>query len=167
MTLSMYQASAPVFAHMLANLSAILGKAQAEVDAGRLDETALVEGRLAEDMFALARQVQIASDVAKSIARLAGREPPSMPDTETTLAQLRERIARTVDVLHTLTAADIDGSEDRDIELKMRDRTLNLKGQQYLLNFVTPNFYFHLTTAYAILRSKGVPVGKPDYLGGA
>ncbi len=167
MTLSMYQASAPVFAHMLGNLSAILAKAQAQVDAGRLDEAALVEGRLAQDMFPLARQVQIASDAAKGIARLAGREAPSMPDTETTLAQLRERIARTVEFLHTLTAAEIDGSEARDIELKLRDRTLNMKGQQFLLNFVTPNFYFHVTTAYAILRSKGVPIGKPDYLGGA
>jgi hypothetical protein len=163
----MYQASAPVFAHMLGNLSAILAKAQAQVDAGRLDEAALVEGRLAQDMFPLARQVQIASDAAKGIARLAGREAPSMPDTETTLAQLRERIARTVEFLHTLTAAEIDGSEARDIELKLRDRTLNMKGQQFLLNFVTPNFYFHVTTAYAILRSKGVPIGKPDYLGGA
>jgi hypothetical protein len=117
-------------------------------------------------MFPLARQVQIASDSAKGVVRLAGREAPSMPDTETTLAQLRERIARTVEVLNTLTAADIDGSEDRDIELKMRDRTLQLKGRPYLLNFVTPNFYFHVTTAYAILRSKGVPLGKPDYLGG-
>ena len=167
MTLSMYQTSAPVFAHMLGNLSAILGKAQAEVDAGRLTEAALIEGRLAEDMFPLARQVQIASDSAKGIARLAGREAPSMPDTETSLAQLRERIARTMEFLNTLTAAEIDGSEDRDIELKMRDRTLNLKGQPFLLNFVTPNFYFHVTTAYAILRSKGVPIGKPDYLGGA
>ncbi len=167
MTLSMYQASAPVFSHMLANLSAILGKAQAEVDAGRLDETALIEARLAPDMFALARQVQIATDSAKGVTRLAGHEPPSMPDTETTLAQLRERIARTRELLDGLSAADIDGSEARDIALKLRDRTLELKGQPYLLNFVTPNFYFHVTTAYAILRSKGVPVGKPDYLGGA
>ncbi|WP_174299991.1 DUF1993 family protein [Caulobacter sp. S45] len=167
MSLSMYQASAPVFAHMLGNLSAILGKAEAEVDAGRLDEAALMEARLAPDMFAFPRQVQIASDSAKGVSRLAGREAPSMPDTETTLAQLRDRIARTVEFLNTLTAAEIDGSEDRDIELKMRDRTLNLKGQPYLLNFVTPNFYFHVTAAYAILRSKGVPIGKPDYLGGA
>ena len=167
MSLSMYQASAPVFTRMLANLSAILGKAQAEVDAGRLDEAALMEARLAPDMFAFPRQVQIASDSAKGVSRLAGREAPSMPDTETTLAQLRDRIGRTVAFLNTLTAAEIDGSEDRDIELKMRDRTLNLKGQPYLLNFVTPNFYFHVTAAYAILRSKGVPIGKPDYLGGA
>ncbi len=166
MTLSMYQASAPVFAHMLGNLSAILAKAQAEVGAGRLDEAALVNARLAEDMFPLARQVQIASDSARGVSRLAGREVPSMPDTETSLAQLRERIARTVEFLHTLTAAEIDGSEDHDIELKLRDRTLNMKGQQFLLNFLTPNFYFHVTTAYAILRSKGVPIGKPDYLGG-
>ena len=167
MSISMYQASAPVFANMLSNLSAILGKAQAEVDAGRLQEAELIEGRLAEDMLPLARQVQIASDSAKGIARLAGRDAPSMPDTETTLAQLRERIARTVEFLHTLSAADVDGSEDRDIELKLRERVLHLKGQQFLLNFVTPNFYFHVTTAYAILRQKGVPIGKPDYLGGA
>ncbi len=167
MSLSMYQASAPVFAHMLTNLSAILGKAQAEVDADRMDETALVQGRLADDMFPLVRQVQIASDAAKGVVRLAGREAPSMEDTETTLAQLRDRIARTLEVLNSLSAADVDGSEDRDIEVKLRDRTLNLKGQVFLLNFVTPNFYFHVTTAYAILRSRGVPIGKPDYLGGA
>ncbi len=167
MTLSMYQASAPVFSAMLANLSAILGKAQAEVDAGRQDEAALIEGRLAPDMFALARQVQIATDSAKGLTRLAGHEPPSMADTETTLTELRDRIARTREVLAGLTAGDIDGSEDRDIALKLRDRVMHLKGQQYLLSFVTPNFYFHMTAAYAILRQKGVPIGKPDYLGGA
>ena len=90
-----------------------------------------------------------------------------MADSETTLAQLRDRIARTVEFLNTLGAADLDGSEVRDLEIKLQDRTLNMKGQAFLLNFVTPNVYFHVTTAYAILRSKGVPVGKPDYLGGA
>ncbi len=167
MSLSMYQASAPVFTHMLTNLSAILGKAQSEVDAGRLQEADLIAAKLAPDMFALPRQVQIASDAAKGMSRLAGRDAPAMEDTETTLAQLRDRIARTVEFLNTLTPAEVDGSEDRDIELKLRDRTMQFKGQQFLLNFVMPNFYFHVTTAYAILRSKGVPVGKPDFLGGA
>ena len=167
MALSMYQASAPVFAHMLGNLSALLAKAQAEVDAGRLQEADLMAASLAPDMFALPRQVQIASDAAKGVVRLAGRDAPAMADTETSLAQLRQRIALTVEFLNSLTAADLDGSEDRDIEIKLRDRTLNMKGQAFLLSFVTPNFYFHVTTAYAILRSKGVPIGKPDFLGGA
>ena len=166
MTLSMYQASVPVFSRMLANLSAILSKAQAEVDAGRLEEVALMEARLAPDMFALSRQVQIATDAAKGVTRLAGREPPAMADTEATLAQLRDRIARTREVLDGLSAADVDGSEDHDITVKLRDRVMNLKGQPYLLSFVTPNFYFHVTAAYAILRQSGVPIGKPDFLGG-
>ena len=117
-------------------------------------------------MFALPRQIQIASDAAKGIVRLAGRDAPAMADTESSLAELRARIARTVEFLKTLTPAELDGSEDRDIELKLRDRTLDFKGQPFLLNFVMPNFYFHVTTAYAILRSKGVPIGKPDFLGG-
>ena len=167
MTISMHQASAPVLVQKLEALAGVLQKARAEVDAGRLSEAELMEARLAPDMYAFARQVQIASDMAKSgLARLAGQEPPSFPDVETTLAQLRERIARTIAYVNSVPATEVDGSEERVVTLKVGpDRTMEFKGQAYLLGFVLPNFYFHSAIAYGILRHKGVPLSKQDFIG--
>ena len=167
MALSMHQASAPMFVHTLKALSALLGKVQAEVDAGRFGEADLLEARLAPDMFPLVRQVQIVTDMAKGgVARLAGREPPAWVDEEKTLGELRERLARTVDFLTAIPAAEVDGSEDRDIRLVFGNgMTLDFKGQAYLLHFVTPNFFFHTATAYDILRQKGVTLTKRDFIG--
>ena len=167
MTLSMHQASTPMFVQTLKSLCAILEKAQGEVDAGRMGEADLLEARLAPDMFPLARQVQIVSDMAKSgVARLAGREPPAWVDEEKTLSELRERLARTIDFLTAIPASAIDGSEDRDIRLAFRNgQTVEFKGQAYLLHFVTPNFFFHATTVYDILRHKGVALTKRDFIG--
>ena len=163
MPLSMYQASIPLLVRGLDNLSAVLKKGEAHPDAA-----ALVEARLAPDMFTLAGQVQRASDTAKGCAaRLAGIDNPSFADTETTFAQLQERIARTVAFLQGVKREQIDGSEDKPIVLKAGPTTLNFTGTSYLLGFVVPNFYFHVTTAYDILRHKGVGVGKLDYLGPA
>ena len=168
MTLSMHQASAPVLARGLQNLSAILEKAKAEVAAGRVTERELIEARLAPDMHPLPRQVQIATDMAKGgVARLSGREPPVFQDTEDTLAELQQRIAKTVEFVTSAPASEIDGSEDRAILLKFPTGEMTLPGQTYLLGFVLPNFYFHVTTAYGLLRHKGVPLGKQDFIGGA
>lgn len=166
MSLSMYQASVPVFIRMLGNLSAILKKAEAHAQARKFDSAVLIQARLYPDMFPLARQVQIASDQAKGCAsRLAGQEPPSYPDTEQTFAELYARIDKTLAHLKSFKPEQIDGSEERSIELKLRDRTLHLKGREYLLERVYPNFFFHVTTAYAILRHNGVEIGKGDFLG--
>lgn len=166
MSLSMYQASVPVFIHSLNNLSGILKKAEAHAAAKKIDPAVLVSARLYPDMFPFTRQIQLASDAAKGCAaRLAGQEPPSFPDNEQTLPELQARLDKTVVFLQTLKATQVDGSEDRAIELKMRDRTLQLKGQAYLLGFSMPNFFFHVTTAYAILRHNGVEIGKKDFLG--
>lgn len=166
MTISMYQTSAPRFINILNNLSAILDKAQAHVDANKLDATALTTYRLYPDMFTMARQVQIACDTAKgAVARLAGVEIPAHDDTEQTLADLKARIAKTVAFIESVKPAQIDGSEDKDIVLKRGEKSTTYKGQQFLLGHALPNFYFHVTTTYNILRHNGVPVGKRDYLG--
>ncbi|MGB9429058.1 MAG: DUF1993 domain-containing protein [Gammaproteobacteria bacterium] len=166
MSLSMYQASVPVFIRTLTNLSAILKKGEAHAQAHKIDLAVLVNARLYPDMFQLTRQVQLASDSAKGCAaRLAGQEPPAMPDTEQTFAELYTRIDKTIAYLKTLKPAQIDGSEEHAIELKMRDRTLHLKGQEYLLDRALPNLFFHVTTAYNILRHNGVEIGKGDFLG--
>jgi uncharacterized protein len=166
MAISMYQASVPAFLQMLSSLSAILDKAEAFAMERKIDPAVLLGWRLAPDMFALARQVQIATDHAKGCcARLAGVEVPKYPDDEATFADLRARIARTVDFVQGFEAGDIDGSEQRDITLTAGSRELRFKGQQYLVSFALPNFYFHVTTAYAILRACGVPIGKRDFLG--
>ena len=166
MTLSMYQASAPRFANMLKNLSAILDKAQAHVEAKKLDPTALTAYRLYPDMFPLKRQVQVACDSAKgAVARLAGVEIPKHEDTEQTFAELQARIARTIDFINTIKPAQIDGSEGKEIVLKLGAREVKFTGMQYLLGQATPNFYFHVTTAYNILRHNGVEVAKRDYIG--
>ncbi|HKV96179.1 MAG TPA: DUF1993 domain-containing protein [Gammaproteobacteria bacterium] len=166
MSLSMYQASVPVFIRALTNLSAILKKGDAYAQAKKVEPAVLVNARLYPDMFTLVRQVQIASDTAKGCAaRLAGQEPPSFADQEQTFAELYARLDKTIAFLKTLKPAQIDGSEERAIELKMRDRTLHTKGREYLLERALPNLFFHVTTAYGILRHNGVEVGKHDFLG--
>jgi uncharacterized protein len=162
----MYQASVPAFLQMLNSLSAILAKAEAFAAERKIDPAVLLAWRLAPDMFPLARQVQIATDLAKGCcARLAGVEVPKYADDETTFANFRARIARTIEFVQGFEPGDIDGSEERDITITAGSRELRFKGQQYLAHFALPNFYFHVTTAYAILRHCGLPIGKRDFLG--
>ena len=166
MSLSMYSSSAPRFVALLSNLSALLDKAQAHVDAKKLDEKALTGFRLFPDMFPLSRQVQIACDSAKGgVARLAGVEIPKHEDTEVTIAELKARIAKTIAFIQTVKPEQIDGTEDKTIVMKLGPNEVTFKGQQFLVNFATPNVYFHIVTAYNILRHNGVEVGKRDYLG--
>jgi hypothetical protein len=166
MKISMHQASAPRFASTLRNLSAILDKAQAFAEAKKLDPATLPASRLIADMFPLSRQVQIACDTAKgAVARLAGVEIPKHEDTEQTIADLKARIARTIDFIDSVPAAKLDGSEQREVVLKMRGQDVKYNGLQYLLGHALPNFYFHVVTAYDILRSNGVELGKRDYIG--
>ena len=162
----MYQASVPVFTRMLGNLRAILEKGAAHAEAKKFDAAVLVNGRLAPDMFALARQVQIAADMAKGCgARLAGIEPPKHDDNEATIPELLARIDKTLAFLKTLKPGQIDGSEEKAISLQLRSGAREFKGLDYLLFFAMPNFYFHCATAYNILRHNGVEIGKPDFLG--
>ena len=167
MSLSMYTASAPQLAHMLKNLSNILTKAEAHATMRKIDPAVLLAARLYPDMFALTRQVQIACDTAKgAVARLAGIEVPRHEDGETSFADLQARIAKTVAFIESVAPERIDGSEERKIVLTLGKQEVTFTGLQYLQTFVWPNFYFHVTTAYAILRHSGVEVGKRDYLGG-
>jgi hypothetical protein len=166
MTISMHEASAPRFANILRNLSAILDKAQAHCEAKKIDPAAFMQARLFPDMFAFTRQVQIACDTAKgAVARLAGVEVPKHEDTEQTFADLKARIAKTVDFVLSVSTAKIDGSETREVVLKMRSGEVKFNGMQYLLGHALPNFYFHVATAYNILRHNGVEIGKRDYIG--
>jgi uncharacterized protein len=166
MSLSMYQASVPAFVQMLNNLSAILDKAEAHAKNHKIDPEVLLNYRLAPDMLPLIRQVQIAADLAKgAAARLAGVEVPKHDDTEKTFADLEARLAKTVVFVESFKPSDIDGSEDRDINLTLGEHTMKFKGQPYLVHFVMPNFYFHCTTAYDILRHCGVELGKRDFIG--
>lgn len=166
MTLSMYQASVPVFIHMLENLSAIMKKAQEHAEAKKIDPSVLINARLYPDMFPLSRQIQIVSDTVKGgAARLAGVEIPSFEDNETTFPQLQERIAKTISFLKTINASAIDGTEAKSIVVNARGKETTYVGQPFLINYVLPNLYFHTTVAYAILRHNGVEVGKKDYLG--
>ena len=166
MSISMYQASAPRFVNTLNNLSGILDKVQAHAEAKKIDPLVLTASRLYPDMFALARQVQIACDTAKgAVARLAGVEVPKHEDTEQTAAELKARIAKTVAFIETFKPAQIDGSEGKDLTIKLGPREVQWKGMQYLLGFALPNFYFHVATAYGILRHNGVEVAKRDFIG--
>ncbi len=166
MTISMYQASIPSFIRMLDNLLIILDKAQAHAEAKNINEAIFVNGRLAPDMFPLSKQIQIATDMVKGCgARLAGIDVPSYEDNETTFADLKARIIKTQAFLQSVTAEQIDGSEERDITVKFGSRSFSFLGQPYLLDFVIPNFHFHLTCTYAILRHNGVDIGKMDYIG--
>jgi hypothetical protein len=163
----MSQASLPVFEIGLKALAAVLDKAEADASAKKIDSSVLLNSRLYPDMFALTRQVQIASDQAKNgSARLAGVEAPRYEDNETTIDQLKARIAKTVAYLKTLDPKQIDASADREITFPLGPTNKGrMKGDDYLNHFVLPNFYFHLTTAYAILRHCGVDIGKRDFLG--
>lgn len=166
MKISMYQVSTPRFLHTLGNLSAILDKAAAHAEAKKIDPLVLTSFRLYPDMFPLTRQVQIACDAAKgAAARLAGVENPKHEDTEKTFDELKARIAKTAAFLKTIKAEQIDGSEDKEITLKVGGKDLKFTGMQYLLGFAQPNFYFHVTTAYNILRHNGIEIGKTDFLG--
>jgi hypothetical protein len=166
MIISMYQASVPRFVNILGNLSNILDKAQAHVDAKKLDTATLTNYRLFPDMLPMTTQVQIACDTAKGVvARLAGVEIPVFEDNEKTLADLKARIAKTVAYIQTVTPAQIDGTEDKEIVIKRGDKETRYSGMQFLLGHAVPNFYFHVTTTYNILRHNGIEIGKRDYLG--
>lgn len=166
MTISMHKASAPVFLRMLTNLDQLLAKAEENARARGFDPNLLVTQRLAPDMRPLSSQIQLASDSAKgAMARLSGGTPPAMPDTETTIDQLRARIAATIDYVKSVPAEAVDGSEERDVVLKTPSSDIPFKGLAFLTGFALPNFLFHVTTAYAILRHSGVPLGKMDFLG--
>lgn len=163
---SMYTVLVPTAIRTLSNLSAILDKAEAHAEARKIDPAVLIGSRLYPDMFPLGRQVQIATDIVKGgAARLSGTEPPSWPDDEKTLAELRARIAKAVDYLKGFKAEQIDGSEAKSIVIKMRVGEMQFTGQDYLMAFVLPNLFFHAATAYNILRHNGVELGKQDFLG--
>lgn len=166
MTLSMYQASVPVFVRALTNLAHVLKKGEAHAAAKGVTDEVLLQTRLIPDMLPLVRQVQIAADMAtRGAARLAGVEPQAFEDNETTLAQAQARIERALAYVKTFTPEQIDGSEARAIVLKMRTGELNFDGQSYLLQFVLPNLFFHCTTTYTILREAGAELGKSDFIG--
>ena len=167
MQISVHALSVEVFASTLGNLSAILEKGLAHATARKFDPGILVSSRLAPDMFPLSRQVQIAGDIAKnSVARLAGLEPPRFEDNEKTIEELRARLARTIDYLKGVPAKALEGSEDRDIKVPAGERTLEFKGLAFLQRWAIPNVFFHVTTAYNILRHNGIDIGKRDFLGG-
>ena len=168
MAMSMYSASVPVFQHMLRNLSHILDKGEASAQARKFDPTVLTTSRLAPDMLPFTRQILIACDGAKNgIARISGIEAPKFEDNEASFAELKARIQKTLDYLAKVPASAVDGTEDKDITFPVGPNTRTMKAQAYLTTWVLPNFYFHITTAYAILRHNGVDLGKADYLAGA
>lgn len=165
--MSLFDEFVPPLAHALSALSRVLEKGEAHAAARRIDESVFLSSRLYPDMFALTRQVQIACDQARRGAiRLAGREPDSVPDTEASFADLRARIARTIAALQALTPADFDGAEARTITFKAGPRDISFTGADYIRRWILPNYYFHATTVYAILRHNGVELGKADFLGG-
>jgi len=166
MPLSMYQALVPPSIRALTALAAILEKGAAHCEAKKIDPAVLVSARLFPDMFPLSRQVQIATDIAKAgAARLAGQAPPSFEDTETTFPELIARVRRTIDFLATFREEQFAGAEDRTVTWKTRAREMSMQGVQYVQTWVHPNVYFHVTTAYNILRHSGVELGKKDFLG--
>ena len=166
MPLSLYDIAVPIILQMLGSLSAILDKAADYAREQGIDPAELVNARLAPDMLPLSKQVQIATDHAKgAVARLAGRDVPKFEDTEATSDQLKERIAKTVAFVRGVDASAFDGAEDREVSLKIGQNQMTLAGRHYLLGFALPNFLFHVTTAYGILRSRGVQIGKRDFIG--
>ncbi len=166
MSLSMYQASVPVLIRALGNLSNLLAKGQAHCTAKKIDETVMTGSRLYPDMFPLARQVMIATDMSKGCgARLAGIEIPKYEDNEKTFDELKARLGKTIDFLKSLDRAAIDASVDKDVTLALRSGNLTFKASDYLFNYALPNVFFHSSTAYAILRHNGVEIGKGDFLG--
>ena len=166
MSLSMHQASVPALLQILGSLSAVIDKAAAHCEARKIDPATLIGYRLAPDMFAFARQIQVATDNAKGIAaRLAGVEIPKLADDETTFDELKARLAKVSEFIGALPAAQFEGAETREITLKLGGQEVHFTGANYLFGFGLPNFYFHASTAYDILRHAGVPVGKRDFLG--
>ena len=162
----MYAASVPPIIRSLINLRSILEKAVTYAEAKKIDPSVLINARLYPDMLPLSRQVQIATDVAKgAVSRLAGLEPPKYEDNESTFPELLARLDKTIALLESFKPEQMDGSEDKTIMLPMHERAVTFKGLPYLLDFVLPNVYFHVTTAYAILRHNGVEIGKKDFLG--
>lgn len=166
MTLSMYQASVPVFVQYLRSLQVLLDKAKVMCATKKIDETVITGSRLAPDMFPLSRQVQIACDFAKGAsARIAGADVPSWEDNEKSIDDLKGRIQKTLDFIQGFKPSQIEGSEGRDIKLKIRGNDVSMKGQSYLCHFAMGHFFFHATTAYNILRHNGVEIGKGDFIG--
>jgi hypothetical protein len=166
MSLSMSQASLPIFTQQLTSLSVVIDKAAAHCQAKGVNPKDLIDARLAPDMFPFSRQVQVATDHAKgATARLSGRELPKFDDTESTFDELKARIAKTLAFVKSVPASEIDGSEEKDVNLTVGGQPRTLKGQRYLVHNALPNFFFHVTTAYDILRHKGVEIGKRDYMG--
>ena len=168
MSISLYEASIPGYVRMLQNLAHFLDKAETYASEQGVALSGFLEASLGHGMAPLTREIQFASDAAKSgAARLAGAEPPAMADTETTLAELKDRIARTIAFVQSVRREDVDGQEDREVVLKFPNRTMTFTARDFLFSFSLPNFHFHVTTAYDILRSQGVPLAKGDYLAGA
>lgn len=166
MSISMHSASVPIFVRMLGNINAWLDKAEAHAAAKKFEPSVYLSARLAPDMLPFTRQIQIASDSAKfGIARLAGIEAPKFEDNEASFADLRERIRKTIEFIQSVPAAQIDGTEEKDITVPRRAGPVVMKGEFYLKHFVMPNVFFHVTTTYALLRHNGVELGKNDYLG--
>ncbi|HEY3637490.1 MAG TPA: DUF1993 domain-containing protein [Rhizomicrobium sp.] len=167
MSFSVYEASIPPMIHFFEALSKILDKAVHQAKERDLPLSELLEARLASDMHPFPRQIQIASDIAKlGAARLAAIDPPSFPDTETTFPELQERIRKTIDFIKSVPQDKFEGAEDRSVTLKFPSGEMTFTGRVFLNNFVLPNFYFHVTTAYDLLRHKGITIGKMDYMGG-
>jgi hypothetical protein len=167
MTLSMYQASAPVFVRALTNLVHVLKKGQAHASSLSVSDETLLQTRLIPDMLPLVRQVQIACDMAtRGVARLAGAEPQSFEDNEASFDDVYSRIQRAIDYINTFKPEQVDGSEDRAIKVKSRNGEMNFVGQAYLLDFVLPNVFFHCATAYNLVRQAGTQIGKQDFIGG-
>ena len=165
MTISMYQASVPVFLKMLGNLRSFIVKGETYAQEHSIEPAALLNARLFPNMLPLIKQVQIASDSSKGcVARLAGVDVPKFEDNETSFDDVKARIDKTMDFLKTFRPEQIDGTEERDIAIPVAKEVMHFTGQQYLLNFAMPNFYFHVTTTYALLRHNGVALGKRDFL---
>jgi len=166
LSISMHSVSAPVFVRMLGNLLTWLDKAELHAQAKKFDVNVLLTARLAPDMLPFATQIQIAADAAKfGVARLAGAEAPKFEDNEASIAELKERVRKTIEFVQSVPAAQIDGSENKDIIIPRRDGSMVLKGEIFLKHFSLPNFFFHVTTTYALLRHNGIELGKVDYLG--
>jgi hypothetical protein len=166
MAISMHSASVPIFVRMLGNLLTWLDKAEAHATARKFDPSVYLGARLAPDMLPFTNQIQLACDAVKfGVARLSGVEAPKFADDEASLADLRVRVRKTVDFIQSVPAAQIDGTESKDVVVPRRDGSMTLKGETYLKTFVLPNFFFHVTTAYALLRHYGVELGKADFLG--
>jgi hypothetical protein len=166
MTISMYKASAPIFLQFLTSMSAVLDKAAAFAETKKIEETDLLATRLYPNMFPLSRQiVQVTVHACRACAELSGTIAPTFEANETSFAVLKARIAKAIEFIRSVRPEQIDGTEDKQIILKFGEREMKFTGQPFLLNFSLPNFYFHATTAFAILRSIGVEIGKRDFIG--